>query len=149
MIIEINNRTKNKINLPLIKRVAAEFARVFKIRQKEISIAFVGDAEIKKLNKIYRQMDRPTDILSFAPLNIAEGNLTGLAGEADSLGELVIDYSQIKRQAGQFGQTATEELIFILVHGLLHLIGYDDETETERLEMIQMGDEFIRKLKIK
>ena len=50
MIIEINNRTKSKINLKLVKRVVSEFARVHKIRRQEISIAFVGDAEIKKIS---------------------------------------------------------------------------------------------------
>jgi probable rRNA maturation factor len=135
MKIEINNRTKSKINLNLVKRVVREFARAYKIKQKEISLAFVSDAEIKKLNKIYRRIDRPTDILTFT-------------GEADSLGELVIDYSQIKRQAGRFGNTAEKELIFILTHGLLHLIGYNDETEKGRLEMIKRGEEFMKKLKV-
>jgi len=146
--IEVNNRTRSKININLVKRVVREFARAYKIKQKEISLAFVGDAEIKKLNKNYRQINKPTDILSFAPLNNAEDNLIGQAGEADYLGELVIDYSQIKRQAGQFGNSAEKELIFILVHGLLHLIGYNDDTEKGRLEMIKMGEEFIRKLKM-
>lgn len=133
MKIEINNRTKNKIDLKLVKLVVEKFARVHKIKPKEISIAFVGDAEIKKLNQAYRGLDQATDILSFA-------------GEDDLWGELVIDYSQIKRQAGEFGKSSREELIFILVHGLLHLLGHNDDTEPDRLKMIKLGEEFIKKL---
>lgn len=133
MKIEINNRTNYKINLSLVKQVIAEFARVYKIKQKEISIAFVSDAEIKKINQAYRGLKEPTDVLSFA-------------GEGDYFGEIIIDYQQIKRQAGDFGSSVREEMVFILTHGLLHLLGYDDKTAGERLKMIKMGEEFIKKL---
>ena len=135
MKIEINNKAKNKLDLTLIKRTVTEFARVYKIKHKEISIAFVGDAEIKKLNKTYRKKDEPTDILSFQ-------------GEGEILGELVIDYNQIKRQAGQFGNSEKAELIFILVHGLLHLLGHNDENVKDRQKMIKLGEEFIKNFRM-
>lgn len=131
MKIEINNRTKSKIDLNLIKSVVSEFARVNRIKSKEISIAFVSDAEIKKLNFKYRGLNKATDVLSFA-------------GDGDYLGEIIIDYNQIKRQAADFKNSARKELVFILTHGLLHLIGYDDKTEKKRLEMIKTGEEFIK-----
>jgi len=129
--IEINNRTKYKIDLASAKKIIVKFARAYKVKAEEISIAFVGDAEIKKINQAYRGLDRPTDILSFT-------------GEEDYFGEIIINYSQIKRQAGEFGNSAREEMIFTLVHGLLHLLGYDDKTKKERLKMIKMGEEFIK-----
>lgn len=132
MKIEINNRANYKIDLNLVKRIAAEFVRVHKIKAKEISIALVSDAEIKKINQIYRGINRPTDILTFK-------------GDDDCYGEIIIDYQQIKRQAGQFGNSAKQELVFILVHGLLHLLGHDDKTEKERLQMMKLGEEFVRK----
>ena len=135
MKIEINNKANYKIDLKLVKKVVEVFGRAYKIKNQEISLAFVGDAEIKKINNIYRGLNQATDILSFA-------------GEGDFLGELVIDYGQIKRQAGDFKHSAGQELIFILAHGLLHLIGYDDKTEKGRLEMIRLGEEFIKKFKI-
>ena len=119
--IEINNRLNYKINLNLVKRTVAEFARFYKVKPKEISIAFVGGSEIKKINQAYR-------------------------GEGDYFGEIIIDYNQIKRQAGEFGNSARQELIFILVHGLLHLLGYDDKTEKERKKMIKLGEEFVKKM---
>ena len=132
MKIEINNRTKEKINLKLLKQVISAFGRAYEVsKNKEISIALVDDAEIKKLNKAYRQANQATDILTFS-------------GEGDFLGEIIIDYDQIKRQAGDFNNSVKKELIFILTHGLLHLIGYDDKTEKERDKMIKVGEEFIK-----
>lgn len=129
-MIEVNNRTKHKVNLLLVKKVTEKFLDYHKISNKEVSVAIVSDQEIKKLNRIYRHKDRVTDILSFE-------------GEGDFLGEIIIDYAQIKKQAKEFGKKINEELIFILVHGLLHLIGYNDETENERLKMISLGEKFV------
>jgi len=132
MKIEINNRTKLKIDLGLVKKIASAFGKAHKVGDKEVSLAIVGDAEMKQLNRRYRGQNRPTDVLSFA-------------GDDDFLGELVIDYAQVKRQAGRFGQTAREELVFILTHGLLHLIGYDDKTGKQRQKMVKLAEEFIKK----
>ena len=132
MKIEINNQTNCKINLKSIEKAAAVFSRVYRIdKNKEISLAFVSDAEIKKLNFTYRGLNSATDVLSFA-------------GDGDYLGEIIIDYSQIKRQAGNFKNSAEKELIFILTHGLLHLIGYDDKTDEDREKMIKIGEKFIK-----
>ncbi len=144
--IGINNQTDDKIDLKLAENVIKIFARVYKInKNKEISLAFVDDAEMKKLNLTYRGLSKATDVLSFSPLNSAEGDLIGQAGDGDYFGEIIIDYSQIKRQAARFNNSAKKEMIFILVHGLLHLLGYNDETEKDREEMIKIGEKFIKK----
>lgn len=134
MKIEINNRTKQKINFGPVKKITKAFARKYKLGRKEISLAVIGDAAMKKLNRGYRGQNKPTDVLSFN-------------GEGDFLGEIIIDYAQIKRQARQSGLSAEAEFIFILTHGLLHLIGYDDKTEAGRLRMIRLGEEFIKNFK--
>jgi len=132
MKIEINNQANYKIDLKLAKKVISAFARAYKInKNKEISLAFVGDAEMKKLNHAYRGLNKATDVLSFS-------------SDGDYLGEIIVDYNQIKRQAGRFNNSAEQEMIFILTHGLLHLSGYNDETEKQREEMIKMGKEFIK-----
>jgi probable rRNA maturation factor len=133
-MVEVINKTKAKINLKLIKKIAEKFLQVYKKEKKEMSIAFVSDNEIKKINKQYRHKDKVTDVLSFD-------------GEEGFLGEIIIDYPQIKRQAKEFGKKVDDELVFILIHGLLHLIGYDDETEKGRLEMIGLGEKFIKNIK--
>ena len=129
-MIEINNRTKAKIDIKLIKKVTEKFFAYYKIKNKELSIAFIGDMVMRRLNKRYRGKDRPTDVLSFR-------------GNGNDLGEILIDYAQIKRQAKKYSKSVKEELIFILVHGLLHLIGYEDETKNGKIKMEKLGEEFI------
>lgn len=130
IMIEINNRTKAKIDIKLIKKVTEKFFAYYKIKNKELSIAFIGDMVMRRLNKRYRGKDRPTDVLSFR-------------GNGNDLGEILIDYAQIKRQAKKYSKSVKEELIFILVHGLLHLIGYEDETKNGKIKMEKLGEEFI------
>ncbi|MFA4941749.1 MAG: rRNA maturation RNase YbeY [Patescibacteria group bacterium] len=133
--VEINNRTKNKIDLVLVKKVAEKFLESKNKKKFNVSIAFVSDNEIKNLNKRYRKINKVTDILSFA-------------GEENFLGEIVISYAQIRRQAKKFNNKPKDELVFILVHGLLHLLGYDDRTETGRKKMEKLGDKFIKSVKL-
>jgi len=130
-MIEINNKTRSKINVSLVDNVVIKFLDYYKIN-KNISIAFVGDTVIRRLNKSYRAKDKITDILSFD-------------GDGDDLGEIVIDYAQIKRQSKKYSKSVQDELVFILVHGLLHLIGYNDQIEKDRKIIIKKGEDFIEK----
>ncbi|MFH1232375.1 MAG: rRNA maturation RNase YbeY [Patescibacteria group bacterium] len=135
MLVEVNNQTKKKINLTLIKKTTELFLQFYNLNKKEVSIAFVNDLVSKKLNKTYRGIDKPTDVLSFSMQDVDNKNF---------LGEIIINYEQIKRQAEQAENTIQQELIFILVHGLLHLIGYDDATEKGAEKMEKLGKEFIK-----
>lgn len=139
-MIEINNKTRKKVNTALLKRVVGRFSAQYEISDSPVSIALVGDRTMRKLNKKWRAVDKVTDVLAWRN---KESRV--LPGE-DGLGEIVIDYAQICRQAKKFGNTEEEELVFILVHGLLHLIGYDDQTAKEREAMIKMGKDFIKKM---
>jgi probable rRNA maturation factor len=136
-MIEVNNTTKYKIDSKLIKKTVAEFLRRYRFSQKEVSLAFINDKEMRRLNYSYRKKDKTTDVLSFA----------GEGDDPDFFGEIVISPAQIKKQAGENENSFKEELVFILVHGLLHLAGYDDRTEKERLKMIELGEEFIKRSK--
>jgi probable rRNA maturation factor len=135
-MVEINNRTRTDQDEKLIVNVLEALQRHYKLANKDISVAFVGEITMRRLNRQCRQSDRVTDILSFE-------------GEGRDLGELILCYSQIKRQGPRFGQTARQELIFILVHGFLHLVGETDETEPQRLKMIARGEDLIKKLNLK
>lgn len=130
-MIEINNTTKFKINEQLLVKVAGKFLAGKGWQKKDLSLAFIGDAKMRELNKKYRRKDCPTDVLSFA-------------GEDEELGEIIICPAQIKKQAVANGNTFQNELIFILVHGLLHLAGYNDETEKDRLRIIRLAEKFIK-----
>ncbi len=87
-----------------------------------ISILFVGDEKMRELNRTYRGIDRTTDVLSFSQL---EG--PSPSEEAADLGDIVISPAQAKRQAAEIGKSLDQEIALLLIHGLLHLIGYDHE----------------------
>lgn len=133
-MIEINNKTRSNINVKLVKKTANRFLKIYNKQNYNLSIAFVGDARIKKLNKEYCKINQATDVLAFP-------------GEDEFLGEIIIDYAQIKRQAKQYSKSVKEELIFILMHGLLHLVGYTDRDEKSRQEMLTLGVSLIKKIK--
>ena len=133
-MIEINNTTKFRINKKELVRIGESFLRRYGFKNKDISLAFVSESVIKRLNNTYRQKNKITDVLSFE-------------GDDNFLGEIVISPVQIKRQAQEAKHSFLAELNFIFVHGLLHLAGYNDETEKNRLEMIKVGEEFLKKYK--
>ena len=135
-MIEISNRSRSIINEKRIKKVIEIFLDYKRKSKFDVSIAFVGDKKIQKFNNDYRGINKTTDILSFS-------------GEEDLLGELIVNYSQIKRQAKKFKNTINQELVFILIHGLLHLMGDNDDTDIKRKNMIKKGEEIIKELNLK
>mgnify|MGYP000261682459 CR=1 FL=1 len=134
-MVEINNKAEYSVDIERLRRTAEKFLQHFQKQDRDISLALVGDEEIRELNRVYRGLDKPTDVLAF-PEEEEEG----------SLGEIIIDYDQVARQAPKFSQTPEEELVFILVHGLLHLLGYSDYTEEDKNNMIQLGRDLIKEL---
>lgn len=139
-MVEVNNKAGYDIDTAKIEEVIEKFLLYFKKEDMEVSVALVGDAEIREWNKTYRGKDAPTDILAFPA---GEEEL-----ESGFLGEILIDQQQVARQAPDFGNTAEEEFLFILVHGLLHLLGYTDQTEGDKKEMIELGRNLIKELNI-
>lgn len=140
-MVEINNTTKQKINAAKVKSLVEAFLATYKKSAFEVSVAVIGAARMQKLNKAYRGIDKPTDVLSFA------------GGRNDSrqkkyLGEVIINIAEVKK-AGKylevFGLKKSADYIFyfLLVHGLLHLVGYNDEKESDRLKMLSLGERFL------
>lgn len=96
----------------------------------ELSVAFVDDARMQELNRDWRGKDRPTDVLSFSQL---EGDT--VPGQAMLLGDVVISVDTLERQAADGGWTVEEELVRLLLHGVLHLLGHDHERDDEARTM--------------
>jgi len=98
----------------------------------EVSVLLTGDDEIRALNRRFRGRDAPTDVLSFSQL---EGNSTSSpAFPADipvPLGDIVVSVPRMREQALEYGHGEAREFGFLLVHGLLHLVGYDHETPND------------------
>ncbi len=105
----------------------------------DVSVNFVGEADIKNLNNQFRKIDKVTDVLSFPNLDkLPSQNLNEFASEkVDNvlfLGDIVICKAQAKRQAKEYGHSLKREICFLALHGLLHLLGYDHiNPEDEKL----------------
>ena len=105
----------------------------------ELSILLVGDEEMRGINAEYRGKDRPTDVISFA---MGEGEFGGL--NENILGDIVISLDTAKKQAIEREVSISYEVNFLLIHGILHLNGYDHErSEPERLKMEKKEREII------
>lgn len=102
-----------------------------------VSLVWVSDTEIRRLNKQYRQKDEATDVLSFSLL---EGNAYPAEGE---LGELFISVDTLRRQAGEHGHDDIAEAQVLLVHGLLHLLGHGHESEEEFKQMLALEKKYL------
>lgn len=112
--------------------------------QVEVSVTFVDDDTIQGLNKEHRGLDKPTDVLSFAQL---EGEDVPLAeDEPVMLGDLVISLERARDQAEQFGHSFERELGFLTAHGMLHLLGYDHQTDAEHEEMTRVTEQILAPL---
>ncbi|HNZ82113.1 MAG TPA: rRNA maturation RNase YbeY [Sedimentibacter sp.] len=106
----------------------------------EISVSFVTNEEIKELNKEYRNVDSETDVLSF-PMNEEFDGVT-------ILGDIVISTQKIIEQADDFGHSPEREMIYLTVHSMLHLLGYDHMENDEKSAMRAKEKEIMKNLKI-
>lgn len=98
----------------------------------EVSVSFVTNDEIHELNRAYRGVDRPTDVLSFPMLDgdADEGDVD-IDSDSVVLGDIIISAEKAVEQAAAYGHSVERELAFLAVHSTLHLLGYDHETSPE------------------
>lgn len=107
-------------------------------RPAELSITFGDDALVQRLNREYRDTDEPTDVLSFSQ---AAGAAFAIpAGEARHLGDIVISVDTARRQAEQHTLALDDEVAHLVVHGVLHLLGYDHEMPADEAVMRRRED---------
>lgn len=112
----------------------------------EISVTFVQPDEIQSLNHAYRGIDRVTDVLSFPQF----ADLTEEAPEVGEicLGDVVICKDKAEEQAQEFGHAFEREIIYLFVHSVLHLLGYDHEAEADKKIMRQREEEIMQYMEI-
>lgn len=103
-------------------------------RTAEVSIAFCDDDVIRKLNRDFRDVDRSTDVLSFA-LNEGIEPVIIDGPPEELLGDIIISVDTLGKQAEEYGHTMERELSYLTIHGFLHLMGYDHQTEDSKIEM--------------
>ena len=121
-----NQQRLLKVNQQRITRLLRKALRLLGLHRAELSIFFVNDIRMRILNLEYRGVDRTTDVLSFPQIDVSS-QLPTSRSQDFILGDIVISLPKANRQAMEYGTTLNEELKRLLIHGLLHLIGYDHE----------------------
>jgi probable rRNA maturation factor len=113
----------------------------------EVALSFVTDEEIQRLNKEYRNLDQPTDVLSFAMQEMTEDEpeiIYENEAEIVPLGDIIISVPRAIAQSEDYGHSVEREIGFLFVHGFLHLIGYDHENESAEAEMFAKQEDILQ-----
>lgn len=142
----------------ILKRIIAE-AETFtknKVSDSFVNLAFVSESEIRDLNLSFRKIDKATDVLSFPMLDIKQGEstLADFENERDldgrlNIGDIAICLDIAKRQAKNLGHSLKREVCFLVLHGLLHVLGFDHIESHDEEIMQNTAKEILNKLNIK
>lgn len=116
----------------MVKRRAEKMLAVLDLPGVELSVALVDDTTIHELNRSYRHKNKPTDVLAF-PMQEDASKLR----DGDLLGDVIVSIETARKQAKERKMPLLDELTMLLAHGLLHLVGYDHQTDAEERVMVQ------------
>jgi probable rRNA maturation factor len=160
IMIEFLGQELDKKTLKLLKKVAKQTFKDVgqKASKLEVGITFVDDEEIQELNKTERGVDEATDVLSFPNLDNVFNRQINKKNFPDDinpengkveLGDVVINLNKAHEQAGSFGHSFTREVAYLMVHGLLHLMGYDHIDKLDSSIMRAQEEEILSKFRLK
>ena len=124
-VVFVNRQRKRKVAKARFLRILREAARTLRV-SGELAIVFAGDGVLRRLNGRYRGKDRPTDVLSFPG-----------PGGSEGLGDVLISMPAAERNARRLGRTFAQELDVLALHGFLHLLGYDHETDDGTMDRLE------------
>lgn len=110
----------------------------------EMSVTFVSNEEIKRINHEFRNKDEVTDVLSFPQEELGDGEIEIVGDIPVHLGDVIISLDVAKKQAEEYEHSLEREIAFLAVHGFLHLIGYDHETIEEEKEMFERQENILQ-----
>lgn len=144
--IEFFNETSNKILEEKELRKLIKYAlKYMKMKNVTFSVIFVDNDKIHKLNKEYRNIDRETDVITFRLADYEEVK----CGKISVLGDIYISLDKAMSQSIEYGHSYLRELSFLLIHGFLHLLGYDHMNEVDEKEMFSLQEEILNGYGIK
>jgi len=138
--INFNNETNKKIKeLRQIKRLIKYAIKYMKVNNIEIGIIFVDNKKIKELNKEYRNIDRETDVITFRLEDYEKVSYNNI----NVLGDIYISLDKAKSQSEEYGHSYLRELSFLVIHGFLHLLGYDHMNKEDEEKMFKLQEEIL------
>ena len=163
-MIEINNLTTSSVDEEFLKKICQEVLKKEKKENKDLSaqtsakrakrdevslsIALIGQGRIRKINKRYRGKNRTTDVLAFPESKVLlEKFKVGPIQRTQNLGEIIICLREVNKNARKDNTTPEKELARVLIHGVLHLLGYDHEkSEAEAEKMRKKEESYLLKI---
>lgn len=147
-MLNIVNRTKYddfRSLYPLLEQYLKKTLKLLEIEDNYVlSLIICGPITIKRINRDYRNIDRITDVISFALLDSGKEQIYE---DEIELGDIFINRDRVLSQAKDYGHSVEREFIFLFVHGLLHLLGYDHNTPEEEKKMFSIQKKIVGKLK--
>lgn len=130
--------------LALLKRAGEHVMAILGDEKDEAGLVLVDDASIHELNREHRGVDSPTDVLSFALDEGDDGDVAGPDGDWPHLvGDVIISVERAEAQRVEYGHSLEREIVYLLVHGLLHLYGFDHNEEADRRLMREREEEIM------
>ncbi|MCD5397224.1 MAG: rRNA maturation RNase YbeY [Candidatus Pacebacteria bacterium] len=142
-MIEINNLTTNEVdNVFLEKIIDKVLKEELGNSEYEISLALIGEGRMRAINKRYRGKNKVTDVLSFSEKRTGREKFITHLKDTSGLGEIVICLREIKKKTRRDHSSYEEELARVLIHGVLHLLGYDHEKNEQEAEKMREKEEY-------
>ncbi len=139
MIKVINKQRKYRINSLVLKEKIKEVLAELKVVEYDVGICFLPEGQMATYNKQYRQKEGATDVLSFPFHNLAPPQKPVISCDEDkNLGDILICLPVVERKAPLFKRTFHAHAAFLLIHSILHLLGYDHETESQHKAMARL-----------
>ena len=136
-----NRQNTVKVDLRALRQFLALVRRELKLQSAEVTVRLVSDAEIRRLNKIYRKKNKPTDVLSFPVTEQrTPRRFTGrlpAGGNNQQLGDIAISPATARRYAKKHGRPFIGEMRILILHGVLHLLGYDHEADDGEMDRVE------------
>ena len=160
MTIEIEYEAEKKLDLPYEKIIRDVIEEAMDYEgcpyEAEVSVVLTDNPSIQEINRDYRQIDRPTDVLSFPMVDYERpADFCGLEEQAEDyfnpetgelmLGDIIVSVDKVEEQAEKYGQSQARALAFLVAHSMLHLFGYDHMEEEERLVMERKQAEILER----
>lgn len=145
--INLKNESKYKLPIRKLKDNIIKYCNYFKFKNVEINFLFTSDKEILKFNKKYFEQNVSTDVISFPDEESEDFIIHSSQKKYKFLGDVLISVEQVDINSKKFKCSFIEELNRVIIHGILHLIGYDDIKKSEKKVMFELQEKILKNFK--